>query len=276
MANLFKAFLFRLRHDLTFKITLIVGIGLAIFLSLIYLLIDLLTFEEVGYAFNGVNMLLSSFSPTQNFGLAVPVNLITFTILEFNQGSIRNKIIAGHSKAKLYVSIFLTGLIFAFALITIYSLLCFGIGSIAGGVTGKVDPESPVVLDGTYVWKMIIIAIVSYVSVVSFTVFFSTLFRNIGPSIPVVIVGLVLCSTTASLMSILSGDNETLLTVMKIIDPLYALSTTENIDGVIDGVKTVTKTVTNFTFISGIISNLCYAAIFFVGGLLIFKRRDIK
>lgn len=263
MANLFKAFLFRLRHDLTFKITLIVGVGLAIFLSLIYLLVDLLTFEEVGYTFNGVNMLLSSFSPTQNFGLAVPVNLITFTILEFNQGSIRNKIIAGHSKAKLYVSIFLTGLIFAFALITIYSLLCFGIGSIAGGVTGKVDPESPV-LDGTYVWKMIIIAIVSYVSVVSFTVFFSTLFRNIGPCIPVVIVGLVLCSTTASLMSILSGDNETLLTVMKIIDPLYVLSTI--------GVETVT----NFTFISGIISNLCYAAIFFVGGLLIFKRRDIK
>ena len=107
MWNLFKAFIFKLRKDLTFRITLIVGAGVAILLTVIYLFIDLAAKNlvgEAGYKFlfaTGQNLFINSFSPAQNFGIAIPVNLITFTVLEFTQGTIRNKIIAGNSKPKI-------------------------------------------------------------------------------------------------------------------------------------------------------------------------------
>ena len=102
MRNLFKAFLFRLRKDITFKVTLFIGIGLAVLFTLIYLAIDLAAkaLAEGDYQFmfcTGQNLFIGSLSPAQNYGLAIPVNLISFTVLEFTQGSIRNKIIAGIS-----------------------------------------------------------------------------------------------------------------------------------------------------------------------------------
>lgn len=284
MANLFKAFFFKLRHDLTFKITLIIGVSLAVFLTLIYLAVDLIAFEKLGVTLNGQTMLVSSFSPTQNFGLAIPINLLTFTVMEFNQGAIRNKIIAGHSKARLYTSIFLTGLIFTFVLIAVYSLLTFGLGCAIGGLTPQVvemggeDAEEMAsagigtLYDANYIWRIIIIACFSYLSIVSFCVFVATLFRSVGPSIPMVMIPIVLCSVLATMSSLFVVENDALLNVMRILDPLYALSSSEI---TMDGMSAY-KTISDFTFISGVINNIVYAAIFFASGLIIFQRRDVK
>lgn len=276
MTNLFKAFLFKLRHDLAFKITLIIGAGLAVMLSGIYLLLDIIAYEKIGVFLNGENMLISSLSPAQNFGLAIPINLLTFTVLEFNQGCVRNKIIAGNSKAKIYTSIFLTGLVFAFALIIVYASLCFGIGAAFGGVRSQSATITSDMPAADYTWKILIIAAVSYLSIVSFTIFFATLLRNIGPAIPIVIVTIVLCVTISTVISLLSVEYEALANTMKIINPLYAISATElGIEGEGNQAHTV-RVLTDFTFISGIISNICYASLFFAGGLLIFQRRDVK
>ena len=284
MANLFKAFFFKLRHDLTFKITLIIGVSLAVFLTLIYLAVDLIAFEKLGVTLNGQSMLVNSFSPTQNFGLAIPINLLTFTVMEFNQGAIRNKIIAGHSKAKLYTSIFLTGLIFTFVLIAVYSLLTFGLGCAIGGLTPQVVEMSGegaeemasagigTLYDANYIWRIIIIACFSYLSIVSFCVFVATLFRSVGPSIPMVMIPIVLCSVLATMSSIFVGENDILLNIMRILDPLYALSSSEII---MDGMSAY-KTISDFTFISGVINNIVYTTIFFASGLIIFQRRDVK
>lgn len=284
MANLFKAFFFKLRHDLTFKITLIIGVSLAVFLTLIYLAVDLIAFEKLGVTLNGQSMLVSSFSPTQNFGLAIPINLLTFTVMEFNQGAIRNKIIAGHSKAKLYTSIFLTGLIFTFVLIAVYSLLTFGLGCAIGGLAPQVvemggegaeemaSAGIGTLYDANYIWRIIIIACFSYLSIVSFCVFVATLFRSVGASIPMVMIPIVLCSVLATMSSLFVGENDALLNVMRIVDPLYALSSSEI---TMDGMSAY-KTISDFTFISGVINNIVYTAIFFASGLIIFQRRDVK
>ena len=91
MANLFKAFIFKLRKDLTFRITLIVGAALAVGLSLILFFIDL-GLKNSGIddfkLCTGQTLFVMSLSPAQNFGLAVPINLITFTVLEFTQGTV--------------------------------------------------------------------------------------------------------------------------------------------------------------------------------------------
>lgn len=259
MANLFKAFIFKLRKDLTFKITLIVGVGLAFMMTLLFLLIEKVTDEKV---LSGQMMLLSSLSPVQNFGIAIPVNLITFTVLEFSQGTIRNKIISGCSKAQIYLSMCLTGLVFTFALASVYVLLCFGLGSIFGGF----DPNGAIAgatLEAYFIPKIILVAVLSYISITMFTLFFATLFRSIGPSIPVVIIGLTFAYLVGTLLGSMF-NNEVVVWLLRILNPLYAISMLN------------AGFIADETFIAAIICNCVYALIFFVGGLLIFRKRDIK
>ena len=294
MKQLFISYLYRLRHDLTFKITLLIGAGMALFMSLLYF--------GLGKALetpmiNGQMMLYSSLSPAQNFGLAIPINLITFTVMEFTQGSIRNKIIAGNSKSKIYTSMFLNGLVFAFVLLTVYALLSFGLG-IALAIPDAFDKDGvfqfskcfdPNGSVGTgvgtahyFLLKYIVIAVFVYIFLVAFTIFFASLFRNIGPSIPVVILVIVLAYLAGSVIAALSGNNETVIWTMRVIDPFFGLSAGETeVVGMVftpegEPYFLYNSIITTETFVSGILSNIVYTAIFFFGGLLIFKKRDVK
>ena len=94
MGRLLKAFFFKLSRDLTFRITLIIGAGIALMMTGIYLAIDLTAASETGVSYaeysgkllTGPTMLVSSLSPAQNYGLAIPINVISFICLEFSQG----------------------------------------------------------------------------------------------------------------------------------------------------------------------------------------------
>ena len=281
MRNLFKAFLFKLRKDLTFRITLFIGLGIAVLMTLIYLGIDLgmkaLAQEaEASYKFmfcTGQNLFLSSLSPAQNFGIAIPVNLISFTVLEFTHGTIRNKIITGNSKSKIYFSLILAGLVFTFALIVTYSLLCLALGSIIGGFNingttlyGDINAE--------YFVKMIVLTIMVYILITIATIFFATLLRNIGPCIPIVILLILGCYLVSTIFGTVSafGENvefiKNMTQVLKYINPLHSIASTISTDGVL--------TIANDAFIAEIVNNIVYSAIFLFFGLLIFKKRDVK
>ena len=290
--------------DITFRITLIVGAGMAVFMTLLYLILQ----NAIGDGMkmlSGQGMLISSFSPAQNFGIAIPINLISFIYLEFSQGSIRNKIIAGHSKSKIYASLFLSGLVFAFSLLIVYVGLCTALGSIFGGF----DPNGMAVAGTTslgmivspaYLWKFVILAFLSYLTIVSFTVFIATVFRSMGPSIPVVmlvvmgaylipmILGAISSGLTMSAqatyveqyhqtptMEELRSYDETVKTfmditnVLKVVDPFYGIAATET---TMEGVAVID----NLTLFGGIASNTVYSTIFFLAGMNIFRKRDVK
>ena len=292
MLRLFKAFLFRLRRDLTFRITLFIGIGLAVFMTVLYLILEYTLnaeLEEGGISIKmltGQGMLISSLSPAQNFGIAIPVNLISFTIIEFTHGTIRNKIIAGNSKGKIYASLFLSGLIFSIVLIIVYATLCTLLGTIFGGFnpTDGINPTS--IMNGggnaristQYLIRIIIVSLVSYVSISSFAVFIATLTRQIGGAIPIVIIGILFCylfATIVSTANLLSDSLDTLINVTRMVDPLYAQS--EQFFEVVNSeTGEMIQKMKDETFISAIINNLVYAALFFMAGLLIFKKRDVK
>ena len=102
MFKIIRASLYKLFKDRPFKITLIIGVSLAVVFSLAYHFI----LPEMG---SGYNMLISASSPSNNFGLAVPINLITFIIGEYNYGTIRNKIIAGNKRINIYIALFVMG-----------------------------------------------------------------------------------------------------------------------------------------------------------------------
>lgn len=292
MLRLFKAFIFRLRRDLTFRITLFIGIGLAIFMTALYLILEYSLNLEVGESgikikmLTGQGMLISSLSPAQNFGIAIPVNLISFTIIEFMHGTIRNKIIAGNSKGKIYASLFLSGLIFSIVLMTVYASLCTLLGTIFGGFhpTEGINPSA--ILSGggnarvstQYIVRIIIVSLTSYVSITSFAVFIATLTRQIGGAIPIVIIGILFCylfATIVATSSLLSDNLDTLVTATRIFDPLYAQN--EQFFEVVNAeTGEMIQKMKDETFIAAIINNLVYATLFFLAGFFIFKKRDVK
>ena len=290
MARLLRAFFFKLKSDLTFRITLIIGIGLAIFLTLMYFAIDFFTAQSDNVPLSdltnkmctGQSMLINSFSPTQNFGLAIPINLITFISFEFTYGTIRNKIIAGNSKLKIYAALFLSGLFFSLSLITVYVLLCFGLGSLIGGF----DPNGtspgvlgviPILTDWTFLLRFILLNLLCYITITSFTVFVATLIRHIGGAIPIVMIVMLfayLIGSITSLITLQSDLNtEGFVWFLRFIDPLYGASSMEY---EMLGENAMLRIVSNETLICGIVSNIFYTALFFVGGALIFNKRDVK
>ena len=279
MANLFRAFLFKLKKDLTFRITLFIGLGISILITVIYLLLDVAMnslSDEASFEFmfcTGQSLLVTSLSPAQNFGIAIPINLIVFTVMEFTQGTIRNKIIAGNSKAKIYLSLYLSGLVFSIAIFSSYALLSFALGSIIGGF----DPNGTVSLYGTstgeYIWKLLVLTLLVYITITTVTVFFATLFRNIAPCIPCVIILIMVCyfgGMTVKAMELLeevAPTAKTMITVSRIINPMYAIALNAG-SGKLE--------ITNKEFFWGLGNNLVYILLFLGGGLLIFRKRDVK
>lgn len=300
MGRLLKAFFFKLSKDLAFRITLIIGGGLALFTTLIFAGLQFLLSdaEETFRIMSGQTMLMLSFSPAENFGLAIPLNIIIFVCLEFSQGTIRNKIIAGHSKFKIYSALYLSGLILAMMLLIPYVTLCTVFGTIFGGfdVNGMAlfGVTAGTQLSLEFILKFIFLGLIVYTSITAVTVFFATLFRSIGPCIPIVILlimggyiiatimgAIIQTSEMAVVSRQMSGDQEAYQSakdsletfkmignVLKVVDPLYSISVADNVDGV--------ATIDTYTFLAGIGGNLLYSAAFFFGGAAIFKKKDVK
>lgn len=276
MARLFNAFLFKIRRDLTFRITLIVGVALAVVMAALYGLIDALDNGTMMYL-TGQTMLINSVSPVQNFGLAIPINLISFTCLEFTQGTIRNKIIAGNSKFKIYMSLLLSGLVFTFVLLFVYLGLCTLLGTIFGGFD---IVNKPVVLlssigsglmfaTGPYILQTLLISILIYAMVTALAIFIATAFRVIGPTIPIVVITLMAGYFASVIIFAGYRDNTGLINTMRFINPLFGL-----IDVTADSSGHLGYS--GITLIGSVVCNLGYAAIFTVAGCLLFMKRDVK
>ncbi len=267
MANIIKSALYKLFKDWTFRITLIIGVALAVFMNLVYFGIDLLG-DNVGAVCNGQNMFISSLSPTQNFGLTVPINLIVFTIGEFNCGTIRNKIIAGHKKSSIYFSLLLIGLIFTISLMTIYFGLSVGVASIIGGF----DKNGSTTL-GQFVPSLLyqypLMALATYVFIVTFTIFMATLTRNIGGSMPLVIVPIVFLLFLAiipTLENIGKQEEEFVIGIQGWLNPIFSF-------GVI---STMCRGMNQTWFLASIVCPLGWAIVFAILGTITFIKRDIK
>ena len=273
MGNLFRAFFFKLRKDITFRVTLIVGAAVAVLMMLIFLMIDYAI--DIGVkTCTGQTLFLVSFTPTSNFGLAIPVNLITFTVLEFSNGVIRNKIVVGNSKFKIYLGLFLSGLVFALLLLLTYAGLCTLLGTICGGfdpngvAMGSIGAGEGSAGYATpqFIGYTLLIAILVYVSITAFTVFVSTLLRNVGPSIPLTLLPLILLAIIGPIVYQFVPEARDALIFL---NPLQVL-----------GNPTADSTghmyFTNKQLIGTVVCNLMYTGIFFGFGTLIFIKRDVK
>ena len=314
MLDLLKASFFKLKKDLTLRITLIIGLALAIFLSILYFFLDSMILTGYHASATGQNMLLNSFSPAQNFGIAIPINLIIFTILEFNQGTIRNKVVVGNSKLKIYMSLLITGLIFTFALLLSYAGLSTILGCIFGrgffpNYHGSENAEwinitiKEATVSGEYIAKFVTGGLLTYVTLTSYVIFCGTLLRNVGPSIPLVLVPtillvmipIILGPVAQSYTDYLELAKEAQIAndqasyeyfvqmanefkgvyyfdkVIQFINPFYLLGGSSSV-----AILGEHQSISNQLFIGCICSNIVWSAVFSIFGALLFCKRDLK
>jgi len=279
MKNIIKSALFKLIKEKTFYVTLIIGGILAVLLPLLYYALQ----KDGGVGLNlcnGTTFLFMSSSPVQNFGITVPVNLSILIVGEFTFGTIRNKIIVGYRKSYVYFSLFLVGVIFTIALMTLYTALSVAISSIIGGF----DP-SHVFPGGKETARYIIawlgITACGYIFVTSLCVFFATVTRSQGASIGITMGLLVLILIGSSLgaakYSISNMMNEEVVakspTILVWFIPLYYQSVT----AVGSALNVQLTTFMRPECLAGaILSPLIYSVILYTLGSIIFSKRDLK
>ena len=275
MLRILYASLYKLFRDVTFKVTLIIGISLAILTNLLYFAIAKIGDIELGSVlFSGETALINSLSPTSNFGLTVPINLVVFTIGEFTYGTIRNKIIAGHKKSSIYLSLLAIGFVFTTVLMVAYCFLSWAFGSMLGGMHAEG-------VSGETIGFVILYGFFAYVFIMTLSVFIASLIRSIGGSLPVIIIFLLflgLVPTIINISAIFGSSNGNLVDYLPAriamwIDPLFMIGLYSS--SVMSMLITDTDNVTEM-IVAGIVVPVYWSVIFGVLGLKLFQYRDIK
>lgn len=135
MRNLIKADLKRVWKDKLFIVLLILAGVFAVITPVLYKVIFATSSPEelqelstlIGPLNSAKTQFFTSFSPSNNFGMILPILLAIILCKDFSHGTIRNKVICGKSRTKIYFSLFLTCAIYMFALILLQALLTLAI-----------------------------------------------------------------------------------------------------------------------------------------------------
>lgn len=130
MNKLLKTDLKRILKDKLFIVVCIIGVVLALLSPVLYkvLFTEMGEIEEDPLLSSFVSikgLFFQSFSISNNFGLIVPILLVIIIFKDFSFGTVRNKIISGHSRVSIFLSMFLSSciivtiVIFAHAILTL-------------------------------------------------------------------------------------------------------------------------------------------------------------
>ncbi len=130
MVELLKVDFKRVYKD---KLILVMGILAVVFALLIPLLYAaLLSSDEVAgnplfsFQMYGKNIFFTSFSMSNNLGLIAPVLLSIILCKDFSFGTVRNKIIAGKSRTKIFMSMFIVSTVTIIAVMLFQGFLTLG------------------------------------------------------------------------------------------------------------------------------------------------------
>lgn len=120
---------------------------------------------------------LGSFNPLNNLGLIFLIFMLIIIMADFSQNTIRNKVIVGYSKNKIYLASTIFTLSIAFIVVTIFTFLTY---LIVGMVIGFGDTKFTETLQ---YWAVLIFATMSLYAFVQFTVY---VFKSLGASLGVI------------------------------------------------------------------------------------------
>lgn len=130
MNRLFKLQIFRFFRDTQVFILGIIAFAYAFISAFVIGFLNFVSNSGSTSLFSSSRMILSSFSPFGMMVIIFPILIIVFFVREANYGTMRNQIVSGFSKGKIFIADALFILVVAIVFMLIYQLIMFGVLSV--------------------------------------------------------------------------------------------------------------------------------------------------
>lgn len=194
MSDLLRADFFRIRKSKLTLVVLIIAVAAPVLITLLYLAINNLFYDGLGMAaddtiFDAKMLFGSAFSLGNNVGIVIPIFSGLFVMMDINNGTLRNKIICGKSRTKIYFSHLITSVVFNVVTILIYAAVTTALAFIFFDYGCEVnDAEIKNII------YYVISGILSFVFIASVSSFFALVLKSSAPTIIfTVVIGVGLC-----------------------------------------------------------------------------------
>lgn len=270
MRELLKTDLRRIIKDKLFLVTCILGAFFAVSTPLLYKGLSMaleMEDELISLFASAKSIFFTSFSPSGNFGLIMPILLIIVLCKDFSYGTIRNKIICGKSRTKIFLSTFLSGTIvicgtmLAHALLTLGISLCF-FPYQAEAFTGKTF---------LYILLSILLSVLIYVFISAIVCFLSFSMKNTGLAVVFYFAVNFFFSIVGTIVAVASAfvetSNEFLVKTFEILQKANIFMTTH----------IGTGTTYSATDILCLLIPVCVGTVVCIlSGIAIFRKKDLK
>ena len=262
MGKLLQADLYRIFKSKLFLALALIAFLFPVFTVLLYLLIFKVfaTVDIPGIAavtMSGREMISECFVLHSNFGFILPIFTTIFICMDISNGTMRNKIIAGRSRASIYFSHLISASIINVSGILIYVIIFMAFSSLffPYGVT----------LDGEEIIKIIyfmITGIFTFIFSASLSAAFTLSLKSTAPSI---ILSILTGMGISMLVNLLHMTDPFTTNVWMCLIPTYTNSSF---------LSTGQFDTTNFLL--GILSYVVFIVLINAAGLLIYSKKDIK
>lgn len=275
MNRLLKADFKRFFKDKLFLVSCIIALVFSIINPLLYKLIfsSLLEFEmeELGIVLDLNSLYFQSFSLSNNLGLIVPILIVIIIFKDFSFGTIRNKIIAGHNRTNIFISLFIVSS-------AIISLIMFSSATITGLLSMALFPDLVSNLTSKeigYFIASIGFELLVMIFVAALVSFLSVFMKNAGLAI-IIYAALMLAGTALNgiasiainFLSFEQGKEE----LVKLIENISYFNIFANNSSVIG----LTSSYNNTQVLLLLLSSLLGISMFVGLGILVFSKKDIK
>ena len=278
MKQLLQADLYRMVKSKLTMVLLILSAAFPLFTVLIYA--GLRAISSIGEEImDSVGLLTantvigSAYSLTNNIGLVIPVMAGILVCTDFTSGTLRNKVVAGNPRTKIYFSHLIVSILYSVVMITIYVLFTAGFALLM--LPYKSGFAVNVVREYVF-WA--VTGTMSFVFMATVSTFFAMTFRSIAPTI---LLTLLVTFTLLILSSTLSFTDYSNVRHLVYFIPTFSgqfFSLTGGsligtaINALVGGVSESKEVI----FAEGIGSFVFFGAVNTVLGVILFCKRDLK
>ena len=262
--GIFKADLYRIFKSKLSFVSLILAVAFPLFMSLMYYGIDLMMnalddTEDVMFSlFNVRTLIASAYSLSDNLGLIIPIFAAIFVSLDLTNGTMRNKIISGASRTKVYLSHLFASMLYNAIIITTYALftILFGLIFFDWGVEFAGEEVTRFIY-------LVIIGTMTFIYIATISTLLALILNNVAPAIiftVLISVGLGLATTVIRLI-----DYEDFKYLVYLI-PTFSTGSALLFNPTID----------NIMFIEGVLSLVVFGGLNTFLGILVFRKKELK
>lgn len=277
MTKLIRSDFKKFFQDKLFLVVGILAIVFAVITPLLYVAIvgtmgelDPMTEEMLAGYMSAKGLFFSSFSFGNNLGLIAPLLIGIILYKDFTFGTIRNKIIGGHSRATIFLSIFTVCFTTLFGIILLHALLSLGIS-----LPFFEYQSTPFLMaDFWYLLESLLFELLVYLFVSAFISWLCVTMKNVGMVIVMYIAVVFGCTMIAGILQmivlVISSDPDLERTV-NILDFFQRINVFNSSATIGLGTSYTAQDVWYY-----VLTPIIGTAALLAHGLLKFGRKDLK